>query len=175
MATANMGLRESMNNHKGATAGAITVLVLIVAAVAAWQLTGSSSSGASGTAGKLYFTTDDGATTFTAPANRLPPFDHNGKPAVRAVMYSSDGGKTKFIGYLERYSEAALQQIEAAKQAAKPGGKMVMSAPRMNAAVIEVKKPGDKDWVDKSSAAGVAVMKVAAPGGGTGTPEIVTP
>ena len=174
MATANMGLRESINNHKGATAGAVTVIALIVVAVMAWQFT-AGSSGASGTPGQLYYTTDDGATTFTAPANLVPPFDHNGKQAVRAVMFSHDGGKTKFIGYLERYSATAKQQMEAAKEAAKPGGKMVMSAPNRNVAMIEVKKPGDKTWVDQSSAAGATVMRVTAPGGGAGVPEIVTP
>jgi len=176
MATANMGLRESINNHKRTTAGVISVIVLGVVALLAWQLT-ASSSGASGERGQLYFTTDDGATTFTAPANRLPPFDYNGKQAVQAVMFSSDGGKTKFVGYLERYSAGAKQQMEAAKEASKPGGKMVMSAPNRNATTIEVKKPGDKTWVDKSSAAGVAVMRVTPPGGGAGAPppEVVTP
>src|SRR6187549_127395 len=106
---ATMGLRESMNNHKRATAGVIAVIVLLAVAGLAWQLT-ASSSGASGMAGQLYYTTDDGATTFTAPANLTPPFDHDGKQAVRAIMFSSDGGKTRFVGYLERYSAAAKQQ-----------------------------------------------------------------
>jgi hypothetical protein len=138
-------------------------------------MTASSSSGASGTRGQLYYTTDDGATTFAAPANLIPPFDHNGKQAVRAVVFSGDGGRTTFVGYLQRYSAAAKQQMEAAKQAPKPGGKMVMSAPKQNVAMIEVKKPGDKNWVDQSSPAGVAVTRVTAPAGGAGTPEIVTP
>src|SRR5688500_4271377 len=115
-ATANMGLRESMNKHKGATAGVIAAVVVGVIALAAWQVRGTSSSGASGAAGQLYYTTDDGATTFTAPANLIPPFDHQGKPAVRAVMFSSDGGKTKFVGYLERYSAAAKREMEESKQ-----------------------------------------------------------
>ena len=171
-ATANMGLRESMNKHKGATAGVIAAIVVGVIALAAWQVRGTSSSGASGAAGQLYYTTDDGATTFTAPANRIPPFDHQGKPAVRAVMFSTDGGKTKFVGYLERYSAAAKREMEASKQAAS-SGKMVMSAPKMNVAIVEVKRPGDKAWVDKASTAGVNVTRVTAPGGGAA--EIITP
>ena len=175
--TANMGIRERLNNHKGATAGAIAAIVLVVLGVSVWQLNGNSSGASGARRGELYYTTDDGATTFTAPANLLPPFDHGGKPAVRAVMFSADGGKTKFVGYLERYTAAAKQQMEAAdraaKEAAKPGGKMVMSAPSRNLAVMEVKKPGDQTWVDKSSAAGSQMTKVTGPGGGA--VEIVTP
>jgi len=128
--SSNMGLRESLSSHKGLAAGAVGVVAVMVALMA-WQV-GGTSSGASGSAGELYYTDDDGSTTFTAAANLLPPFDHNGKQAVRAVMYSCDGGKSKFVAYLERYTVPAKQQIEAARQAAKTGsggGKMVMGAP----------------------------------------------
>ena len=174
----NMGLRESVNHHKGLTAGAVIGGILVLALVMVWQFgLSTSTSGASGTRGGLFFTTDDGATTFTAPANMLPPFDHKGKEAVQAVMFSTDGGKTKFVGYLERYTVEAKKQMEKpAVDASKPGARMVMTAPTSGFALTEVKKPGDKAWVSKSSVAGVAITRVTPPaGGGTGAPEIVTP
>ena len=174
--TGNMGLRERIGSDKRVAFGLIAVVAVVVLAVA-WQvLGGAPSSGAGGAPGGLYFTTDDGATTFTAPANHLAPFDHNGKQAVRAVMYSCDGGKTKFVGYLERYTPSAKQQMEAGKQAAQTGGKMVMAAPNMGVAVLEVKKPGEKNaWVDKSRPQGQAVIRVTCPPGSSGTPEEINP
>jgi len=171
-----MGLGERIRGDKRLALGLVGVVVIVVLAVA-WQvLGGSAPNGAGGAPGGLYFTTDEGATTFIAPANHLPPFDHNGKQAVRAVMYSCDGGKTKFVGYLERYTPSAKQQMEAGKQAAQAGGKMVMAAPNMGVAVLEVKKPGEKNpWVDKSRPQGQAVIRVTCPPGTSGTPEELNP
>src|SRR5688500_13766950 len=52
----------------------------------------------------VWFTTDDGKTLFTDNARKLPPFDHYGKPAYRAYVYTCDGGKTQFVAFLERYT-----------------------------------------------------------------------
>ena len=43
--------------------------------------------------GSAFYTTDDGATLFTDGADRLPPFDHDGKAAVMAAVFSCDNGK----------------------------------------------------------------------------------
>jgi hypothetical protein len=39
---------------------------------------------------RAFYTTDDGKTWFTDDAERLPPFDHGGKQAVRLYLFSCD-------------------------------------------------------------------------------------
>jgi hypothetical protein len=53
---------------------------------------------------RLYFTTDDGKTWFPLDAANRPPFVHDGKPAVRAHVFSTDGGKTGFCAYMSKFT-----------------------------------------------------------------------
>ena len=60
----------------------------------------------------LYFEESDGfddGSWFADKAERVPPFDHHGQPAVRLHLFSCDGGKTTFVGYLEKLPEDVLQ------------------------------------------------------------------
>ena len=45
----------------------------------------------------------------------LPPFDHDGKQAVRAFVFRCEGGKP-FVAYLLRYKEGSQNQIELLKK-----------------------------------------------------------
>jgi len=56
---------------------------------------------------RLYFTSDDGKTWFPMDASNRPPFVHDGKPTVRAHVFSTDGGKTAFVAYLSKFSPIA--------------------------------------------------------------------
>ena len=58
-------------------------------------------------------TVDDGATYFPDDANKIPPFTKDGKEAVRARVFSCDGGKTKYVAYLERITPKAKAAIDA--------------------------------------------------------------
>ena len=60
---------------------------------------------------QVFFTDDDGKTWFPDDAKRVPPFDRNGKPAVRAHVYKC-GGKT-FVNHMERYTPEAKKKVEA--------------------------------------------------------------
>lgn len=59
------------------------------------------SSSASKASDTGYFTTDDGATFFKA-AFASPPYWKDGKLATRVMVFTSDGGKTDFVGFLIR-------------------------------------------------------------------------
>ncbi len=66
----------------------------------------------------VYFTTDDSspdaakAALFADSAKNLPPFQKDGKTAYLACVFTCDGGKTTWVGYLERYTPEKLQQIQ---------------------------------------------------------------
>ena len=169
-----MGVRESIERHRGWAAG-IAAVGILAAAVFAFRASASSPVTAA-KAAQGYYTVDDGASFFEAPADLVPPFEHHGKTAVRAAVFTCDGGTTKFVGYLERYPATAKQQIEAAQQALK-GGDQQVSPPAAAFAQVEVKKPGaGGKWVARSAGAAAAeILHVRPPPGTAGTPEPVTP
>jgi hypothetical protein len=163
-----------LQEHRGATAG-VVFAVLLVASVLVWRST-TSPAGAPSSGRRAFFSDDDGAGYFIDSADKLSPFERNGKLAYRAAVFTCDAGKTMFVGYLERYPEGARKQLQAARDAAASGGK---DPPRPNMAMvsIEVKKPGPgRQWVSQNSRAGAeAVQVMCPPGAGGGAPEPVTP
>lgn len=163
------GVRDSIRKHSTAT---IATMAIVAAAALFFTLRNASSSTSSVTTvmNKVYCTTDDGATTFVAPMSQVPPFDHEGKIAVRAWVYSCDGGKTKFVGYLERFTPQAKKRIESSTQAPGTGGSV-------GPGDSEVKKPGaGNPWVSEANfAAAAKVMEVKPPPGQSGEPVMVLP
>ena len=117
------GVRQVMNRHPAVTTGAVLVVVVACLALAFKPAPRP----------QAYFTIDDGATFFEAPA-RVPPFTYHGKEAVRAVVFSCDGGKTKFVGYLLRHPP---EEIATAEKILAKGGRMPPG---------EVKRPGEAEW-----------------------------
>jgi hypothetical protein len=117
------GLRGVINRHPGVTSGAVMAVVVVSLAMALKPAPKP----------KAYFTVDDGKTFFEAPA-QVPPFTYHGREAVRAVVYSCDGGKTRFVGYLLRHppEEKAAAEVILARGGRMPPG--------------EVKRPGDAEW-----------------------------
>ena len=60
-----------------------------------------------------YYTVDEGKTLFADSAAALPPFDYGGRPAVRARVFSCDGGKTRSVRYLEKLPDEAFTTLRA--------------------------------------------------------------
>src|SRR5271165_3819230 len=56
---------------------------------------------------QAWYTDDDGKTWYSGDKSRNPPFDHNGKTAVRAFVFKCDADNREFVGYLERYTPQA--------------------------------------------------------------------
>ena len=165
-----MGIRETLNQNPGITTGVTAGIIVVALGLIIWQASGGSSTPTFNN--KQYFSDDDGATTFVDEATKIPPFDHNGKQAVRAYVYTCDGGKTKFTAYLERYTEPAKKKLEAAKN--NPNDIGMMEEISMNG--IEVKKPGASEkWVKQSTPAGSKVMDFACKDGTKNNLELAMP
>jgi hypothetical protein len=106
---------------------------------------------------QVFFTVDDGATLFTDDSTTQPPFDYNGKQAVRAFAYTCDGGSHRFVQYLMKFRNATIQR---------PGMTPQQSATPM------VKKPGQSAWIDLSSPKALAIYLPVCPAGdGNGPPR----
>jgi hypothetical protein len=63
-------------------------------------------------ANTAWFTTDDGKTWFADDAQKIPPFEKDGKEAVRVFVFTCDDGKTHWAGYLQKYSPEAKRVLE---------------------------------------------------------------
>ena len=167
-----MDPKALMAKHRNIVLGAGAAAMLLVGALA-WQLMGSGSTGGGGSSpGQAFYTTDDGATYFAAPADLIPPADWNGKTAVKALVFQC-GGK-KLVGYMERFTPEAKSALAAAR-GAKAGDPATASAAQALGSGVEVKRPGaGNKWVSRRSAAAADVMNVTCPGRSE-HPEFIAP
>jgi hypothetical protein len=151
---------------------AVVVGVLILAIAGYWWLSGSSDS-QSGLPQRAFYSVDDGKTWFEDSASQIAPFDHSGKEAVRAYVFTSDGGKTKWVGYLERCTAQAKTAILNARNGKGEPEEIVR---RRLGGGVEVKKPNDTKWVPISDAQGAAaIMQPKSPTGATDGVQPVEP
>lgn len=159
--TAEVGI---LNRHKRVT---IVVAILAILAASAW-LTYFYWPGPD-VSSPIYawYTVDNGASWFQDSAERIPPFEHEGKQAVRLHLYSCDDGKTTFVGYLQKLPEEAFKKyrdkgIDPAKvdddELAKESGWLM-------------KRPADPEWVS-SKGFGQAYMDVINVHCPNGQPEL---
>jgi hypothetical protein len=172
-----MGIREVINERRGATVIVAAALVVGAVAIIVWQLVGAGGDfDTHGTGG--FFTDDDGKTWFEAGADKLPPWDHNGKPAVRCYVFTCDGGRTKFAGYLERYTAETKRMLEAPRGGGGGTGdgpvQLAAGNPLLLSMGIEVKPPLTGAWVPKSDPRAQTIIVPKCPSG-SGTPELVLP
>jgi hypothetical protein len=98
---------------------------------------------------QLFFTTDDGKTWFADEASKKAPFLHDEKPAVRAHVFSCDGGKKLFAGYLSKFSPIVNESM--------------------------VKRSGETAWTPVSATTAVKIMDVKCPENWVGKPVEVFP
>ena len=126
---------------------------------------------------KAWYSTDDGKTWFADDKRKLPPFDHDGKLAVRCWVYSCDGGKgAPFAAYLERFEPSAKQRLEtlhASKDSAPAGAAGEIEQLLSNG--LEVKKPGAGTWVPAASSAGLTIRQPTCPSDPTKPAQLVLP
>ncbi|MGH7215542.1 MAG: hypothetical protein ACREIT_12320 [Tepidisphaeraceae bacterium] len=167
-----MGIREKLNQNPAITTGATALVVVIALGFIIYQLVG----GGPDIPTESYYSIDDGKTWFEDDINLIPPFDKDGQKAYRAQVFTCDGGKTKFVAYLERYTPEAKKQLEdlrAGNQPPEPGiNDMVM----MNG--LEYKKPGDpeKEWTRQTDFQKMSqIMEPKCPDGTTNNLEPVHP
>lgn len=159
-----------INRHRKSTAA----LALLVIAFAAAYLTWFYWPGPDNSPPVFaWYTVDDGKTWFQDDAERLPPFEHDGKPAVRLHLFSCDDGKTTFVGYLQKLPEEVFKKyrdkgidpskVDDDELAADSGWLM--------------KRPGDADWVSSKDGgqAYLSLVTVHCPDGRSLHPTEVFP
>lgn len=125
--------------------------------------------------GAFYSTNEDGSDWFVDDITKFAPFDHNGKPAYKVYVFTCDGGKTKFVGYLERFSEAGiakLNKIKADMESGKQPGFGEIDA--IYETEIEVKGPNTA-WVRRIDRKSADVLNIRCPDGTQKTLEVVLP
>jgi hypothetical protein len=145
-----MGVREKLAANPRAVITIAAAIVVISLGVIYFQWQAGDSGRA--TPRKMFLTVDDGTTFFVGAADPLPPFQHEGRTAYRAYVFTCDGGKTTWVGYVERYSEQAKALLkEMQKSQAERGG--APSVPPGLLDGIEVSRPGENQWVRQSDAA----------------------
>src|ERR1700683_3680664 len=103
-----MGVVESINKNKTWT----TVLALSMIALAVALLAFELRPPRQFSQKEAYFSDDDGSSWYLDDINNIPPYTHNGKDGVRAVIYSYDGGSKEFCGYLMRFCPAVKKEID---------------------------------------------------------------
>ena len=77
--------------------GAVTALILVIIGMTVWH----SSRGRDSFSHYADYSSDDGETWYRDVV-QTTPFQKHGKEVVRAMIFSCDGGKTTFVGYLLR-------------------------------------------------------------------------
>ena len=164
--TSPMNAREALSKHPRLSMGAAVLCVLVAIASLFLQTRGGSDQSAGNA--KAFFTVDDGQTWFTDDLSNLPPFDKDGKQAVRAFVFRCSDGK-QFVGYLQRFTPDAKRAIEKINtpdpnRTGPPdtsGVRMAYTAGR------EVKRPGDAKWVSGADGPKSAqIIAIKCPNGG---------
>lgn len=139
------GVRGFIDRHRGIVAG---VMVAIIATVLFVQFRPAP-------AGKMFLTTDDGKTHFSHDY-AVPPVMVDGKEAVQAVVFTCGAGTQPFVGYMIRYTpEGKAKATANATTGPRPTGAGWPEG-------VEVKKPGEGDWVSTSGGPGGAPAAGAA-------------
>ena len=168
----SMGMRQAISEKPQIGYGIAGGLLLIGLVIIFVELHGRSVA-----AGETqhFYTIDDGKTWFADDATKTPPFDKDGKQAVRAYVFRAQDG-TKFVGYLERFKPDAQRLIDSPAKLNSNGVPMGQDGARdAYTAGREVKRPGDKQWIPANRVeAAIQVMMVKSPNGGT-DPESVEP
>jgi hypothetical protein len=148
-----MGMREKLDSNR--VIGFLVAAILLAAATvqAAYFFWGASPKHQSAT--DAYYTDDDGRTYFIERIYKFPPWDHNGKEANIAMVYSSSSGN--FVGYQLRYTAAARKELVDLYAKAEAGQcpladvNRLMTTERVGVAGKEAKMRGADKWVPMTS------------------------
>ncbi len=110
-----------------------------------------------------WYSDDDGKTWFDDDAERIPPFDHHGRPAVRLHLFRCDSGGSPFVGYLQKLPDEAFESFRA--KGVDPS--TVDDDELAEVAGWVVRAAGQADWVNSQRAWAdyCGVVEVRCPGG----------
>jgi hypothetical protein len=162
-----MGIREKLREKPVMGRAAAVALVVIAGLVLAKTYWPEKKADLS----QAYYSDDDGATWFKDSAFRVAPFDHNGRPAVVAHVYTYDEGKKQFCAYLARFTPRAKEQLEAALADAKKRGDAPSSVGLYHERSfmmrgVEVKLRGsDHPWISYGDPDAQKIFSIQSPDG----------
>lgn len=161
-----MQIRKGLNRHPAIAA--VIVVVLFTSAAAVVALWVNARRGVPERVARVYYSSTDGNTFFADDTNRIYPFDHNGKPAYRAYVYRCNDDQP-FVSYLARYTDAARARLM--ELGASPTSDAAAEAAQLRNTAIEVRRPGDSEWVGLFTAAGQEIARhPPCPDGGRAVP-----
>jgi hypothetical protein len=164
-----VGIRETLEKKKSLSMVA-AVVVLVGSLIAIFvQARGSGPS----IGGSIYVTEDDGKTFTPASPKQLIGLGKNGQPMAEAHVFMC-GGK-QVVGYMTRYtpdSVKLLMEVQADRDVAqKPGNAAKLAQIPFRG--MEIKKPGQADWVSQGDTVRVARIRPYVCPDGTRPPEIL--
>lgn len=168
-----MGVRENIDRHRGLTTGITIIVIIAAAAFAVYNIMPERVSERT----KAFFTIDEGKTWFVDSIVKAPPFEYKGKTAYRVEIFSCDGGKTRFAGYLLRYTPEGKQQFEAAVATARKEGRTLESILTSVSKYAELRslEPGSP-WISVNDVNKASkIRNVRCPPGVQGIPDSVLP
>jgi hypothetical protein len=134
-----------MNKNPMVTTGAAAGIVLVGIILIVMQMAGGSKSARPPTVSGAFFSDDDGKTYFSDDPTKIPPFDHNGKIAVGAVVFKPSTGGDPFVGYLVSNTNQLKAKLESEVNT---GGLEGLNAYMSDNTIVGalIKKPGDPKW-----------------------------
>ena len=94
-----MGVRQWFIDNARLTIGAVSVIVLAAVGFVVIQVLAARPKIQTNLP-DAYFSADDGKTFFVGNSASVPPFDHDGKPAVRAYVYQCGEDRFPFLRFL---------------------------------------------------------------------------
>ena len=149
----DFSVRESLQNNRKLGLTFAAILCLCAAGISSYYLWPR---GDRPDPTRVFYSDNDGQTYFKDSVYKFPPFDHDGKTAVEAVIAESGGHD--FVAYLARFTPEARKQLQqkyddAVKNNLSVQQKVLdfMSNPPISMEGMEVKLPGsDHEWVPRS-------------------------
>ena len=142
-----MGSAQTMTEPRKLGMGVAAAVLIVGLGLLAYQFFGGRQTVSAPVHATAFYTADDGKTFFSDDANKMVPFDHNGKPAYRADVFQGLDGK-QFVGLIYRHTDAGRKEIEA-YFASKPKdpdrtARQIMERGRMQ---VKPAGTGDKGWM----------------------------
>jgi len=143
-------MRDVINKYAYPIAGVVLVFALLFAA---FQCRGKSHAPEVAKYFKAFFIDEETGEESVRSVNDYPPLmGKSGKrTVVRAYKFTNDGGKTVVIGYLEKYSDEAIEVLTTSKNA---GHKMNI----LNAGPLIRLPSANQEWVERNSPAGKELL-----------------
>lgn len=171
-----MSMRDFLNKNQPLVVGVMVLLILGAVAYAFMAMRGDNVKALSD---QFYFIDEDKTAfedCFAAAKDSIPPFDHDGKQAVRARVFLVQDKPT--VLFLEKCTPEFKQKLEEAKASAAAKGTSTMSIDaqmKMGAFGMLVKRPGDAEWKPYIDKASQAIMRPPNGPDGKAVPEYFPP